>query len=91
MPRSAKKGFFVQHNLQKKVDKATEEGAKPGTIKTNSRGSMITPQMVGLTIAVHNGKTYVPIVIRAEWVGDKLGEYVPTRVVPKHPTDRKTG
>ena len=92
MPRSSKKGPFVDHNLQKKVNKATAEGAKKsGAIKTNARGSVIIPQMVGLTIAVHNGKTHVPIIIRAEWVGRKLGEFVATRTYPKHPTDRKTG
>ena len=91
MPRSSKKGPFIDRSLRKAVEKAVAEGAKAKPIKTKSRRSMITPAMVGLTIGVHNGRTYVSVVIRADMVGRKLGEYAATRTYPKHPTDRKTG
>ena len=88
MPRSIKKGPFIDHHLVKKVDKAVEENnRKP--IKTWSRRSMILPNMVGLTIAIHNGKQHVPIVINENMIGHKLGEMVPTRTFRGHLADRK--
>ena len=89
MPRSIKKGPFVDHSLEKKVLKAIEtKDKKP--IKTWSRSSMITPDMVGLTIAVHNGRVHVPISIKEDMVGHKLGEFVLTRTFKIHSGDRKT-
>lgn len=89
MSRSVKKGPFVAASLLKKVDKAlTESSKKP--IKTWSRASMIIPQMVGLTIAVHNGRAFVPIYISEDMVGYKLGEFAPTRTFKMHSGDRKT-
>ena len=89
MPRSLKKGPFVDLHLQKKVDKAVvEKDKKP--IKTWSRRSLITPQMVGLNIAVHNGRQHVPIFIQEDMVGLKLGEFVLTRTFRVHSGDRKS-
>ena len=89
MPRSLKKGPFVDLHLQKKVDKAVvEKDKKP--IKTWSRRSLITPQMVGLNIAVHNGRQHVPIFIQEDMVGHKLGEFVLTRTFRAHSGDRKS-
>ena len=89
MPRSLKKGPFVDLHLQKKVDKAVvEKDKKP--IKTWSRRSLITPQMVGLNIAVHNGRQHVPIFIQEDMVGHKLGEFVLTRTFRVHSGDRKS-
>ena len=74
MARSSKKGPFVDHSLEKKVLKAIEiKDKKP--IKTWSRSSMITPDMVGLTIAVHNGRQHIPVFVREDMVGQKLGEF----------------
>ena len=88
MARSLKKGPFVAHHLLKKVEKAIrEKSRKP--IKTWSRPSMILPEMVGLTIAVHNGKDHVPIFITDQMVGHKLGEFALTRAAPRHAGDRK--
>ena len=90
MPRSLKKGPFVDLSLTKKVDKAnTNNDKKP--IKTWSRRSMITPEMVNLTIAVHNGRAHVPILIKEDMVGHKLGEFVPTRTFKMHSGDRQAG
>lgn len=89
MPRSTYKGPFVDHHLQKKVDKAIEEKSKR-PIKTWSRRSMIVPEMVGLTIAIHNGRQHVPILISENMVGRKLGEFAPTRTFKGHSGDRKT-
>jgi len=89
MTRSAKKGPFVSGSLLKKVDKALAESSKK-PIKTWSRASMIIPQMVGLTIAVHNGRAFVPIYISEDMVGYKLGEFAPTRTFKMHSGDRKT-
>ena len=84
MARSSKKGPFVDHSLEKKVLKAIEtKDKKP--IKTWSRSSMITPDMVGLTIAVHNGRQHIPIFITEAMVGHKLGEFSPTRTFKGHP------
>ncbi len=88
MPRSIKKGPFVDHHLQAKVDVAQASGNKK-PIKTWSRRSMITPDMVGLTIAVHNGKDFVPIYISENMVGHKLGEFAITRTFRGHSGDRK--
>ena len=88
MPRSLKNGPFIDLHLQKKVDKAvTENDKKP--IKTWSRRSMISPDMVGLNIAVHNGRLHVPIFIQEDMVGHKLGEFVLTRTFRMHSGDRK--
>lgn len=88
MPRSIKKGPFIDQHLQKKVEKAVETNdRKP--IKTWSRRSMILPDMVGLTIAVHNGKQHVPVLINENMIGHKLGEMVPTRTFRGHVADKK--
>ncbi|RMD74527.1 MAG: 30S ribosomal protein S19 [Bacteroidetes bacterium] len=88
MARSIKKGPYVFHKLLKKVQKAQESGRK-SVIKTYSRASMIIPDMVGLTIAVHNGKTFVPVFITENMVGHKLGEFAPTRTFRGHAGNRK--
>ena len=88
MPRSIKKGPFVDHHLQKKVDDAVAQNSKR-PIKTWSRRSMIVPDMVGLTIAVHNGRQHVPVLISENMVGHKLGEFAPTRTFRGHSGDRK--
>ena len=88
MPRSLKKGPFVDLHLLKKVDQAVATNDKK-PIKTWSRRSMITPDMVGLNIAVHNGRQHVPIFIQEDMVGPKLGEFVLTRTFKMHSGDRK--
>ena len=88
MPRSLKKGPFVDLHLLKKVEQAVATNDKK-PIKTWSRRSMITPDMVGLNIAVHNGRQHVPIFIQEDMVGHKLGEFVLTRTFKMHPGDRK--
>ncbi len=88
MPRSTLKGPFVDHHLQMKVERAQKEGSKK-PIKTWSRRSMIVPEMVGLTIAVHNGRQHVPIYISENMVGHKLGEFAITRTFRAHSGDRK--
>ena len=88
MPRSLKKGPFVDLHLLKKVDQAVATNDKK-PIKTWSRRSMITPDMVGLNIAVHNGRQHVPIFIQEDMVGHKLGEFVLTRTFQMHSGDRK--
>jgi len=88
VPRSVSKGPFVDDHLMKKVIKAAEEkNRKP--IKTWSRRSMVLPDMIGLTIAVHNGRQHVPIFITEDMVGYKLGEFAPTRTFKGHGGDRK--
>jgi len=88
MPRSVKKGPFVDLHLIRKVEKAkATKDRKP--IKTWSRRSVITPDMVGLTIAVHNGRMHVPVYISENIVGHKLGEFAPTRTFKMHAGDRK--
>ena len=89
MPRSLKKGPFVDHHLQKKVDDAVASNNKR-PIKTWSRRSMILPEMVGLTIAIHNGRQHVPVLINENMVGHKLGEFAVTRTFRGHSGDRKT-
>ncbi|MEM1218696.1 MAG: 30S ribosomal protein S19 [Bacteroidota bacterium] len=88
MARSIKKGPYVFHKLLKKVETAQESGKK-GVIKTWSRASMIIPDMVGLTIAVHNGRSFVPVYITENMVGHKLGEFSPTRTYKGHSGNRK--
>ena len=88
MPRSLKKGPFVDLLLLKKVDQAIATNDKR-PIKTWSRRSMITPDMVGLNIAVHNGRQHVPIFVQEDMVGHKLGEFVLTRTFKMHSGDRK--
>ena len=89
MARSVWKGPFVEESLIKKVDKQKNDPSKK-PIKTWSRRSLITPQMVGLNIAVHNGRQHVPIFIQEDMVGHKLGEFVLTRTFRIHSGDRKT-
>ena len=90
MPRSLKKGPFIAYHLSKKIDNLNTLGKKE-TIKTWSRSSTILPNMVGHTIAVHNGKQHVPVFISDQLVGHKLGEFVSTRTFKTHiKTDRKT-
>ena len=88
MPRSVKKGPFVDLHLIKKVDQAVAENSRR-PIKTWSRRSMVLPDMVGLTIAVHNGRQHVPVLITENMVGHKLGEFAPTRYFPGHAADKK--
>lgn len=88
MPRSVGKGPFVDHHLEVKVRKA-RAGNDKRPIKTWSRRSMIVPDMVGFTIAVHNGRQHVPIYITENMVGHKLGEFAATRTFRSHAADRK--
>ena len=88
MARSIRKGPFVDINLLRKVEKAQETRDKR-PIKTWSRRSMIVPEMVGLTILVHNGRQHMPVFITEELVGHKLGEFVATRTFKGHAGDRK--
>jgi len=83
MPRSLRKGPFVDHHLLKKVETAIA-GKDRKPIKTWSRRSMVIPDMVGLTIAVHNGRQHVPVLISENMVGHKLGEFAPTRIFKGH-------
>lgn len=83
MARSLKKGPYVEESLQKKIDKMNENSDKR-VIKTWSRASMIAPDMLGHTIAVHNGKTHVPVYVTEQMVGHKLGEFAPTRLFKGH-------
>ncbi len=90
MPRSLKKGPFVDEHLEKKVEALNKSGDKK-VIKTWSRRSMITPDMIGHTIAVHNGAKHVPVYISDQMIGHKLGEFAPTRFFRGHAgTDKKT-
>jgi small subunit ribosomal protein S19 len=89
VPRSIKKGPFIDHHLLKKVEEAVRtNNRKP--IKTWSRRSMISPDMLGLTIAVHNGKQHIPVLISENMVGHKLGEFSPTRTYKGHIIDKKS-
>ncbi|MBT8132066.1 MAG: 30S ribosomal protein S19 [Gammaproteobacteria bacterium] len=89
MPRSVKKGPFVDLHLEKKVQAAAAANDRR-PIKTWSRRSMILPDMVGLTIAVHNGRAHVPVLISENMVGHKLGEFAATRTFKGHSGDKKT-
>jgi len=89
MPRSLKKGPYVEAKLVQKVDQAQEtRGGK--VIKTWSRRSTIIPEMVGLTLAVHNGKKFIPVFVSENMVGHKLGEFSPTRTFYGHAGDKKS-
>ena len=88
MPRSLKKGPFIDHHLITKVNKAVETNdRKP--IKTWSRRSTVFPEMVGLTIAVHNGRQHIPVLVNENMVGHKLGEFALTRTYRGHSADKK--
>ena len=87
MPRALKKGPFVDLHLMKKVEAAAEANDRR-PIKTWSRRSMVSPNMVGLTIAVHNGRQHVPILINEDMVGHKLGEFAPRRTYRGHAADK---
>ena len=89
MPRSLKKGPFIDLHLLTKVETAVESGNKK-PIKTWSRRSMIIPTMIGLTIAVHNGRQHVPVFVTEEMIGHKLGEFAPTRTYRGHVADKKS-
>ena len=89
MPRSVKKGPFVDLHLQKKVTVASEKNDRR-PIKTWSRRSMVIPDMVGYTIAVHNGRRFMPVYVNENMVGHKLGEFAPTRTFHGHTGTRKT-
>ncbi|MGA1561456.1 MAG: 30S ribosomal protein S19 [Gammaproteobacteria bacterium] len=88
MPRSIKKGPFIDAHLLKKVRDAVESNNRR-PIKTWSRRSMILPDMVGLTIAVHNGRQHVPVLVNEQMVGHKLGEFALTRTYRGHAADKK--
>lgn len=83
MPRSVRKGPFVEERLVKRVSETQASGEKR-VIKTWSRRSVVTPEMVGLTIAIHNGKQFLPVFINENMVGHKLGEFAPTRLFRAH-------
>jgi len=89
MPRSIRKGPFVDHHLIKKVEAAAAANDRR-PIKTWSRRSMILPEMVGLTIAVHNGRQHVPVLVSENMVGHKLGEFALTRTYRGHAADKKS-
>ncbi len=89
MPRSIRKGPFVDHHLWAKVEQARAENSRR-PIKTWSRRSTIMPEFVGLTIAIHNGRQHVPILVNENMVGHKLGEFAPTRSFRGHTAGRKT-
>ena len=89
MPRSVKKGPFIDHHLLAKVEAAREANSRK-PIKTWSRRSTVFPEMVGLTIAVHNGRQHVPVLINENMVGHKLGEFAVTRTYKGHTADKKS-
>ena len=88
MSRSLKKPPFIHYKLQTRVDIA-QDSAKKTVIKTWSRASMISPDFVGLTIAVHNGNKFIPVYVTENMVGHKLGEFAPTRTYRGHGADKK--
>jgi small subunit ribosomal protein S19 len=89
MARSIKKGPFVDHHLHKKVETARSNNDKR-PIKTWSRRSLVVPDMIGLTIAVHNGRQHMPVFVTENMIGHKLGEFAPTRTFRGHTADKKT-
>jgi small subunit ribosomal protein S19 len=89
MARSIKKGPYVDHSLLKKVDAVQKEGKGNKVIKTWSRRSTITPDFIGLTFAVHNGKKFIPVYVTDNMVGHKLGEFSLTRTFYGHGADKK--
>jgi small subunit ribosomal protein S19 len=90
MSRSLKKGPYIHHKLEKKVF-ANIESSKKSVIKTWSRASMISPDFVGQTIAVHNGNKFIPVYITENMVGHKLGEFAPTRIFRGHAGNKDKG
>jgi small subunit ribosomal protein S19 len=90
MPRSLKKGPFVDYHLQEKVDAAIRAGDRK-MIRTWSRRSTVTPDFIGTTLAVHNGQKFVTVYVTENMVGHKLGEFAPTRTFHGHAADRKAG
>ena len=88
MPRSIKKGPFIDNHLAKKIFKAIDTDNKR-PIKTWSRRSIISPNMIGLTIAIHNGRKHMPVFITEDMVGHKLGEFSPTRTFKGHASDKR--
>ena len=88
MARSLKKGPFIHYKLQKKIDAMNDSG-KNSLIKTWSRASMISPEFVGKTIGVHNGRQFIPVFVTENMVGHKLGEFSPTRTFRGHGGNRK--
>ena len=86
MARSLKKGPFIDHHLQKKVEAA---GSSKKPIKTWSRRSTVLPEMIGFTIAIHNGKNHIPVLVNENMVGHKLGEFAPTKTFKGHVKDDK--
>ena len=90
MPRSLKKGPFIDDHLQKKVDAQNDAGSK-NVIKTWSRRSVISPDMLGHTFAVHDGRKHVPVFVTESMVGHKLGEFAPTRTFRGHVKGRQEG
>jgi len=84
MPRSVKKGAWLDKGIQKVVERLRAGGQRPPVIKTWSRRSTITPEMVGLTFGVHNGKRHIPVYVTENMVGHKLGEFAPTRTFKGH-------
>jgi small subunit ribosomal protein S19 len=88
VPRSLKKGPFIDLHLMKKVEAAVESNDRR-PIKTWSRRSMVSPDMVGLTIAVHNGRQHIPVLVSEDMVGHKLGEFAVTRTFRGHVVDKK--
>jgi small subunit ribosomal protein S19 len=89
VPRSVKKGPFIDLHLLKKVQQAAETNSRR-PIKTWSRRSMVVPEMIGLTIAVHNGRQHVPVLINENMIGHKLGEFAATRTFKGHVADKKS-
>lgn len=89
MPRSVKKGPFVDAHLYEKVEQSIQSQSRK-IIKTWSRRSVVLPEFVGLTFAVHNGKKFLPVFVTEDMVGHKLGEFAPTRIFFGHAGDRKT-
>ena len=90
MPRSLKKGPFVDDHLMKKVDTQNDSGTK-NVIRTWSRRSMIVPEMLGHTLAVHDGRKHVPVFVTEAMIGHKLGEFAPTRTFRGHEKDDRKG
>jgi len=88
MARSLKKGPYVEPSLQRKVDKVMRSGTKQ-VIRTWSRRSMVTPEFVGMTFQVHNGKLFMPVFVTENMVGHRLGEFAPTRKFTGHASDLK--
>ena len=85
MARSVNKGAFVDKSIAKMVERIRAGGARPPAIKTWSRRSTISPEMVGMTFGVHNGKRHIPVFVTENMVGHKLGEFSPTRTFKGHP------